>query len=135
MGYVQAWRKFREASRMVVIENERVYVHEHYRYAGQLDRVAMCWDRVCVLDQKTGGVYPSYGPQLAAYAEFPEVRAMVPNGPSRIDRLCVTLRADGSYKTHRYDESGDLNVFLGALVVWKWRQQKGLLNVRPSKAG
>jgi hypothetical protein len=53
-----------------IVEDSEVSVfHPELRYAGQIDCVARCGDRVIIIDWKSGKeIYPSHAMQVAAYA-------------------------------------------------------------------
>lgn len=126
MGYILAWRKFRaETADLEIIENEKAYYHVTYRYAGTVDRVVMIRGRLCIIDLKTGGIYPSYAWQTAGYAEF--VGCNLSTGQARVDRMCVALRENGTYKPEFHKKSSDWNVFVSALTLWHTRNENGLL--------
>ena len=62
----------------------------HLLYAGTIDRVGWLGGRRFVIDIKTGGKYPWYRLQLAAYANLLD-------DPLQYSRAPVTLYDDGSF--------------------------------------
>ncbi len=122
-GYIVAWRNFRKdiSDRMAIIENEKPYYHTSYRYAGTLDRVVVFDGKISVLDIKTGGIYPSYGPQTAGYAEF--IRAGETPG-----RMCVILQKDARYKMKIHEDWNDWNIFASALALWHFKNERNLIH-------
>ncbi|RST54133.1 hypothetical protein [Variovorax sp. DXTD-1] len=124
LPYVDAWRKFCAEWRVQwkLIE-QRVY-HPTLRYAGTLDRKGTLVApgepehrrHAAVVDIKTStNLYPSVGPQLAAYA-----RADDPlNGASQ-RRYAVQLKGDGSYVCKEYRDADDFATFSALLALRTW---------------
>lgn len=75
--------------------------------------------KLCVLDIKTGAMYPSYGPQLAAYKNAVEHET----GRRVQGRYAVELRDDGTYRLHPMTDSEDWAVFLSCLTLHRYRNK------------
>ena len=111
--YLDAWRKF-SAEHAVQWEQieQRVY-HPTMRYAGTLDRFGRVDGDLTVVDIKSSvQLYPSVGPQLAAYA----------NALSHpyAKRMAVQLKADGTYVAKPYTDPSDWPMFASLLTVRTW---------------
>lgn len=50
-----------------VVDVESLYKDDNYRYAGRIDLLGKVNNELTVIDIKTGGYYPEYIMQLAAY--------------------------------------------------------------------
>jgi hypothetical protein len=112
--YLAAWRKFCEEHRVEWYEIELPVYHPTMRYAGTPDRIGMVDGQPSVVDIKTtAALYPSVGPQLAAYAEAKNL------GP-RAKRIAVQLKADGTYVAKTYTDPTDWPVFCSLLTLRNW---------------
>lgn len=112
--YLMGWRQFcaDHACEWELIEHP-VY-HQTMRYAGTLDRKGLVDGRKTVLDIKTSAaLYPSVGPQTAAYA-----RAL-PEGPS-LDRAAVRLKGDGTYEFKHFRNPMDWPLFCSLITLRTW---------------
>lgn len=118
--YIQAWRSFLKERRATVVHNEKAFYDKTYRYAGTVDRVVGIDGALWLIDIKTGGLYPSYGPQTAAYANLV-------GGIRHNNRMAVLLKPNGSYVPKRYKDPGDWSVFASALVLYHFRKENGLI--------
>lgn len=122
--YLQAWQKFGAEWRVKWNSVEQRVFHPTLRYAGTLDRKGSLVApgepehrrHSAVVDIKTStSLYPSVGPQLAAYA-----RADDPlNGASQ-RRYAVQLRGDGSYVCKEYRDADDFATFSALLALRTW---------------
>lgn len=113
MPYLDGWRKFSQdyAVEWECIE-EPVY-HATMNYAGTLDRFGKVKGEFTVVDIKsTAQLYPSVGPQLAAYANA--------KGHQFAKRLAVQLKADGTYVAKPYTDPTDWPVFASLLTLRNW---------------
>ena len=126
MPYLFAWRKFRaEANFYPEMIEGKVYC-PRYRYAGTFDRIGVVgkWGHALV-DIKTGSRSPSWQIQLAAY-----LRAYSGHRSTTLKRLVVQLLPNGNYKLHWFEAEtliADWNVFAGALSVFYYRLENGIL--------
>lgn len=120
-----AWRNFLQEYTVTTLASEvRVY-HPAFRYGGTLDRYALVDGEPFILDIKTGGACPSYGPQLAAYTEAWKSGHLSQPIPRR---ACVYLMEDTRYKFIEcpYPEfRQDFSVFLSCLTIYNFRQKHG----------
>ena len=118
LGYVLAWEKFKRERMDAILETEQLVYHTKYRYAGTLDRVMLIDGLVTVVEIKTGGIYPEYAWQTAAYlAAYNEGQT----GVKAEKRLVVTLQPDGKYAPTEHKEKADFEAFLAAITMMNWR--------------
>lgn len=126
--YVDAWRKFRAQTGFKPTLVEAKVYSPLRQYAGTLDRVGMLAGREVLLDIKSGSAMrPTTGPQTAAYElalrtdpEYPDRDIDV-----KLPRYGCELHKDGTYSLKRFDDPGDLSVFLAALTLLGWKQKHG----------
>lgn len=111
--YLKAWRKFSAEHNVVWEKIEHQVYHGTMRFAGTLDRFGLVNGKRTVVDIKSSvQLYPSVGPQLAAYANaLTEPFA---------DRMAVQLKADGTYVAKAYTEPSDWPVFCSLLTLRTW---------------
>lgn len=111
--YLKAWRKFSAEHNVGWEKIEHQVYHGTMRFAGTLDRFGLVNGRRTVVDIKSSvQLYPSVGPQLAAYANaLTEPFA---------DRMAVQLKADGTYVAKTYTEPSDWPVFCSLLTLRTW---------------
>jgi len=111
--YLDAWRKF---SADYEVEWELIEKPVHNKtlgYAGTLDRQGRVKGLRTVLDIKSSAkLYPSVGPQLAAYQQASDI-------PS-VQRMGVQLKADGTYVAKTYTDPTDWPVFCSLLTLRTW---------------
>lgn len=113
MGYVEAWRKFRAESGVVIEATEELVCNVAHRYAGRLDRRGLIGARRWIIDLKTGGPMAWHALQLAGYDA-----ALDPD--EKRGRMSVCLAADGSYRCHIHRDPHDRATFLAAVRVAHW---------------
>lgn len=115
--YVLGWRKFLKDTGAVVIASEQPIAHATLGYAGTPDRLLSWGKRLVLPDIKSTTVVPrTVGPQTAGYAAAYQSQY----GGREPERLCVQLKPDGTYSSHRRRESTDWSVFLSCLNVWRF---------------
>ncbi len=111
--YLAAWRKFSSEHEVEWTLIEQPVYHKALGYAGTLDRLGRVKGLATVLDIKSSAqLYPSVGPQLAAYqqaAEHPTVQ-----------RMAVQLKSDGTYTAKTYTDPTDWPVFASLLTLRTW---------------
>jgi hypothetical protein len=125
MGYVMAWRSFREHAETAVIANERRMMSHHYRFAGTLDRVVTARLKNGVgdwlIDIKTGAEPHSYfGVQLFGYSIL-----MAENDVcdcSLLGRATLHLSADATYRLNTYRNPNDAAAFHACLALYRWKE-------------
>lgn len=122
VGYLQAWRGFKDATGAIVIANERRLYHPRLNYAGTLDRLLSIGGNLWLVDLKTSAdPVPSYGVQLAAYAELLKASdaQLVPQEPRRAS---LHLRDDGTHKLHEFKNPNDWPAFVACLSLYQWKE-------------
>jgi hypothetical protein len=113
--YLEGWKRFctDHAVEWTLIE-AKVY-HPTMRYAGTLDRYGKVMGKAAVVDIKTSAeLYPSVGPQLAAY------KNAIPDAPPVTARMAVQLKADGNYVAKTYTNRTDWPMFASLVTVRNW---------------
>ena len=112
LGYLEGWRAFRHDFGFVPRLIEHRVCSPAHGYAGTLDRVGRIRDGTEIIADIKSGVAPTaVRYQLAAYA------ACLPN-PRTLNRRCVELHADGSYRVIAFetrDYQRDFETFAWAL--------------------
>lgn len=113
--YLAAWRKF-SAEHNVLWDMIEARVHNKtLGYAGTVDRCGYVAGEWAVVDIKsTAQLYPSVGPQLAAYA------AAIDGSFGLSQRFAVQLKGDGTYTLKRYTDPTDWPVFCSLLTLRNW---------------
>jgi hypothetical protein len=126
-NYLTAWRAFRESSGFVPEEIEIRKYHQFLKYAGTIDRIGrLSSGRRIVIDLKTGGKYPQYRIQLAAYVNLL-------GNPFDFHRGSVTLEADGSFSFDEFpllstqEGANDLAVFRSCFNIHNFNCLQKLL--------
>jgi hypothetical protein len=111
--YLMAWRKFSADHSVTWDLIEHPVYHGTMRYAGTLDRFGLVSGQRTVVDIKSSvQLYPSVGPQLAAYGNaLAEPFAQ---------RMAVQLKADSTYVAKAYTEPSDWPVFCSLLTLRTW---------------
>lgn len=113
--YLAAWRKFSSDHGVQWQLVESPVYHPVMRYAGTLDRFGLVSGLNTVVDIKsTAQLYPSVGPQLAAYANA------LPGRYTAVKRMAVQLKADGTYHAKEYSDPADWPLFCSLLTVRTW---------------
>jgi len=126
LPYLDAWRKFLKDTGFKIQAIEEKVASDKYWYAGRLDRRGRLFDKVTVLDIKTGsGILPSTAIQLAAYQEC--VNQGLHMKDKVKEREVVQLKADGTYALapDKFFSKNDFSVFLSALNLKNWRARNG----------
>lgn len=116
-GYFNGWRKFQAEAGFVMLESERQVYSSKYAYAGTLDLFGDLpkLGRSLIDTKCTATLYPTVGPQTAAYAEA--------HGAPKAKRFALQLKPDGTYNLHPCADRGDLGVFMAALTLFNWRSK------------
>jgi hypothetical protein len=111
LPYLNGWRKFcREHACVWDLIEERVY-HPTLRYAGTLDRRGLVDGYPSMVDIKSGtSLYPSVGPQLAAYTH-----ASSPT-PAAYRRFAVRLYPEG-FELKQYTSPMDWPTFASLITI------------------
>lgn len=124
--YIEAWADFRATTGFTPTLIEHPVFHPALFYAGKLDRVGTMDGEIVLLDIKTSKtMYPTVGPQLAAYAT---ALATEKSAPNVTRRAAVQLKDDGTWALHEYEDKHDWPVFLAAktLLGWANKHRQGI---------
>jgi hypothetical protein len=119
-GYVEAWEAYRKQRGLkTFLLIETALASSKYLYAGTVDRVAATDDVVVLPDIKTGDSEDAGGRyQTAAYADLAAEHLSL--NPKNIERECVELRENGTFRVESYNNfREDWQVFLAALTVYR----------------
>ena len=112
--YLAGWKKFSSEHSVEWTGNEQRVYHPSMRYAGTLDRKGMVDGCMSYVDIKSSvGLYPSVGPQLAAYKAADA-------GPPHSKRYAVQLKADGEYVLKEYTDPSDWPLFCSLITLRNW---------------
>ena len=115
--YLEAWKRFRDDTKVAFEAIEAQVVSEKYRYAGTLDRIGFLNGKPTVIDIKTGLTNPTIGVQLAGYlVAWNEAHVL-----KTTRRASVSLRKDGSYRLDFWDDKSDWATFLSLLQIHNWQ--------------
>jgi len=121
--YLDGWRRFCLDTSARWDNIEATFFHSKLRYAGTLDRFGLVDGAPAVVDIKTTAqLYPSVGPQLAAYAQAKEDFS----GTKVAKRIAVQLKADGTYTAKEYTDPTDWPVFVSLLTLRNWCQRHAI---------
>lgn len=120
--YCDAYIEFlRDTQPEIVLSEERME-HSVFQYTGKPDRVIQFRGRMIVVDIKSGTPVPGNWLQVAAYRELIRVN----KGIEATQGGILSLRDDGTYRFATCalsDMKRDLQTFLAALAVVKWRRE------------
>lgn len=113
--YLSAWRKFSAEHKVQWTAIEELVYHQSLRYAGKLDRYGVVDGSSAVVDIKSSAaLYPSVGPQLAAYLKA------IPGALPLTKRLAVQLRPDATYVLKEYTSALDFPAFASLVTLHNW---------------
>ena len=121
-GYSQSYAKFKVETDFKPVEIELPVYSKTQGFTGTIDRVGELKGKLCILDLKTSATLdmPYMGPQTAAYElayrEWAEYKKAMP-------RYILQLKPDGNYKLVQCKDQEDINIFLYALQIMKWRKK------------
>jgi hypothetical protein len=120
--YFKAWRSFAVAVGWKTLVVEKPMHNERYGYAGTPDLIGRMGNDPStswLLDVKSACVLsPLTAVQTAAYADM----ARSATGFSLSRRGALHLRPDGRFEVKQYDDPDDVQAFLAALNVLRWRK-------------
>ncbi|KAI3591622.1 hypothetical protein D9X30_3447 [Cupriavidus sp. U2] len=117
--YLDGWIRLRAELPFEILGMEERVFHPAHRYAGTYDRLVMLDGKRCIFDLKTGAMFPSYGPQTAAYKNAVEKAS----GKRVEGRYAIELRDDGTYRLHEMTDPEDWQVFLGCLALHRFKNK------------
>ncbi len=122
LGYVRAFRRFREEMKPTFHSTEELVYHPAYNYAGTLDHVMELNGAVGVVDKKSGMEMDANEVQIAAYWEAKMAGSMkYINGKLLTRGWVLYLRENGTYKLHPVKERGRLfQIFVSALNCYNF---------------
>lgn len=125
--YLAGYRRFLDDTNAVVEHSERRLCHPELGFAGTLDKIVRIEEpngrvRRLLIDVKPA-VYPSVGPQTAAYALCADA---LYDAVTIFQRAALVLAGDGKYTLHMLTDQLDRHYFLAALRVSQFRQLHGL---------
>lgn len=115
LPYLDAWRRFRADTQCELLGIEEPLFHPTYLYAGTRDRKLRMGGAVGVADIKTGTSERWHSLQLAAYQACDaacEKRWSIVLDPGRKSKPYRVIEQSGA---------ADMQVFLSALTVCRWR--------------
>ena len=119
--YLEAWKRFRDETKITFEAIETQVVSEKYRYAGTLDRIGFLNEKPTVIDIKTGLTNPLIGVQLAGYlVAWNETHVL-----KATKRASVSLRKDGTYRLDWWEDKADWACFLALLQITNWQLAHG----------
>lgn len=118
--YLDAWLAFCRDHHVQWSHIEQRLYHPAMGYAGTADRIGLVDGRMSVADIKTSSaIYPSVGPQLAAYQRAAADGHQI----ATTRRLSVQLKADGTYTMKEHVNPSDFAVFASLLTLRTWCRQ------------
>ena len=121
--YLNAWERFCQESIFTPICSELRLASPCHRYAGTIDVLGVFHRHgrgvPALLDLKTGQRQHWWPIQLAGY----QILALE-NGMGARHRYNLQLSGDGSYSLWEAAAPNDRNVFLAALLCWKYLESK-----------
>lgn len=127
--YVEGWRRYLSESGAVVEHFEKPVCDLSAGYAGTLDAIVLEPNsrpgptRRTVLDIKPA-LYPSVGPQVAAYTRCAR---QLYQGPVLFQRAALVLPGNGSYRREPLTDPTDDATFMSAVRIFHWRAAHGVL--------
>ncbi len=114
-GYLSAYRKFKGDSKFRVIETEVKFYSPRWGYCGRVDKYGEMFNKLCVLDLKSGPPHGADKYQSAAY-----LFGMKDAGFKAWRAWNVYLRADGTYRLLDQRRPSELfSKFLKGISEWK----------------
>lgn len=120
-GYLDAWRKFKQAMQFKPDLIEHRVINEQLSYAGTLDRTGIInGGQKVIIDIKSGAPAPATGLQLTGYA------LCLPD-PRTYQRYSVQVTVDGAYKMKQYpvtEFTSDRHTWEAAVRVFRFMEEK-----------
>ena len=114
--YTQAYQRFLNENKIDYFEIETKFVNETYGLGGTPDRIGTLNLKGTLIDIKTGNPEKWHGIQLAAYALL--------IADPKIKKFGLYLKPNGKYKFEPYNDTKYLDLFLSALTLYKWKENK-----------
>jgi hypothetical protein len=121
-GYLEGYLRFLKDTGFKPTLIEYSMVSKEFRYAGTLDRLGVARDGWCwIVDLKTSiGLAAWVALQLAGYDQL--ARPMLET--TRMRRMALRLKKDGTYTITEYADRSDFPDFLACNRVAHWRLNK-----------
>jgi hypothetical protein len=124
LPYIEGYKKFRVDSGFVPTEIEKKVCSQLYWYAGKLDRKGILNGKSALIDLKSGRPTPADALQTAAYVQADDEMT----GLSEYTyRYALYLKNNGSYRLTEHTDRNDINIFLAATALYRWKKEKGLI--------
>lgn len=120
LPYLDAWKKFKEDTKIEVLSAEEPVYHPIYKYAGMLDRRVMWKKKEAVIDIKSGVSAPWHACQTSAYAKCFN-RPML--------RFALYISGEGTYRLEEHKDYDDWDVFRAALAIVNWKRKTGAFKI------
>ena len=118
--YLDAWRRFKKNSDIVILNSELQVHSDIYRYAGTLDIECTINGRQAIIDLKSGIVAPVTALQLAAY-----VMARYENYYS-VKRYGLSLK-DGRATIVPFENFSDFGIWQAIMAVYNYKLNNGII--------
>lgn len=121
LPYYRGWLKFLAETGFVVQRTEEKVYHPLHKYAGQLDLIGGLFNKLALIDVKSGSFWPSHGPQTAAYKGAFE--AGTQSGMRIQSRYVLRLLDNGTYQLKEHTDPNDWAVFLACLTLNRYQHR------------
>ena len=118
-NYLVSWIKFCRDFNFELLENETMYYHPLYKYAGRIDRIGYCNNKLTLVDIKSGIKTKTQPLQTMAYKMLYDYGK--PKAKQIKQRLVVFLSEKG-YKIELHEDPSDQSVFLAALTIHNYKK-------------
>ena len=118
--YLDAWRRFKQNSDIVILNSELQVHSDIFRYAGKLDIECSINDNQAIVDLKSGIVAPVTALQLAAY-----VMARYENYYS-VKRYGLSLKG-GRATIVPFENFSDFGVWQAIMAVYNYKLNNGII--------
>jgi RecB family exonuclease len=133
LPYVQAWQRWADTIRPIILEVEVPVRHVALRYAGTVDAIVRIGSTTYLVDYKTGTAPDTVGLQTIAYRTAINAYGVVgqavrPAYLPLLHRACMELHGDGTYRWMPASVPSlahDEQVWRAALTIAQWRQAHG----------
>jgi hypothetical protein len=116
--YLNGWKAFLLETGATITHSEEMVWNIQAGYAGMLDKRGLLAKRRWLIDIKSGALPWTVGYQTAAYQEA------LPAGERPRNRMAVQLLPNGRYRIHEQKDTGDFQIFLSALNIYKAKARK-----------
>jgi hypothetical protein len=114
-GYINAYLQFKKNTDYKILQGEKPYISEDYKFGGTLDRICTINGAQCILDIKTGQKQEWHGLQLSGY------KLLVGEGSFLLRVLYLNNK--GKYRLESYKDSEYRNIFISALSIYHWKNR------------